>query len=126
VNEAVVGTGSNIEPERHIALARDALAKDHVLLCESRFVRTAPIGVTDQPEFTNGVFLIATTMTRESLKAYLKRTEDRLGRIRTGNRYGPRTIDLDIVVWNGEIVDQDYYDRDFLRHAVAEVLPALS
>jgi 7,8-dihydro-6-hydroxymethylpterin-pyrophosphokinase len=45
-----------------------------------------------------------------------------MGRDRTGPKFGPRCIDLDIVVWNGEIVDEDYYTRDFLQKSVAELV----
>jgi 2-amino-4-hydroxy-6-hydroxymethyldihydropteridine diphosphokinase len=45
-----------------------------------------------------------------------------MGRDRTIPKFGPRNIDLDIVVWNGTIVDEDYYTRDFLQKSVAELL----
>jgi 7,8-dihydro-6-hydroxymethylpterin-pyrophosphokinase len=44
-----------------------------------------------------------------------------MGRDRTAPKFGPRNIDLDIVVWNGEIVDNDYYTRDFLQKSVDEI-----
>ena len=50
-----------------------------------------------------------------------KKIEDKMGRDRTAPKFGPRNIDLDIVVWNGEIVDDDYYTRDFLQKSVREI-----
>jgi 2-amino-4-hydroxy-6-hydroxymethyldihydropteridine diphosphokinase len=118
----VIGVGSNIEPERNIARARDILAAEHDLLSESTLVRTAPIGYADQPDFLNGAILVRTRLDRRRFVASLKNIESRLGRIRTANKYGPRTIDLDLVVWNGTIVDDDYAARDFLRKSVGMVL----
>ena len=56
----------------------------------------------------------------------LDRSERELGRIRKSDRYDPRTIDLDIVVWGGEIMDEDVYEREFLRAAILEVCPGLN
>ena len=123
MNRVVIGVGSNIEPQKHIAAARERIARDHRLLAESRFVETRPIGGPAQPNFSNGALLIETTMSREALKIWLETVEADLGRVRGANRYDPRTIDLDIVVWNGEIVDPDVYERRFLREAVLEVWP---
>jgi 2-amino-4-hydroxy-6-hydroxymethyldihydropteridine diphosphokinase len=55
----------------------------------------------------------------------LKELESKLGRVNTDNRYGPRTIDLDILVWNGEVVDEEVYEREFLRKSIKELLPDL-
>jgi 2-amino-4-hydroxy-6-hydroxymethyldihydropteridine diphosphokinase len=78
------------------------------LVAESEWATAAPIGVVEQADFLNGAFLVETALDREAFRAYLKGVEDRLGRVREGNKYGPRTIDLDIVVWNREIVDKDF------------------
>lgn len=125
MNRAVIGIGSNIKPEENVAKAREIIAQNHQVLAVSRFIETKPIGYTDQPNFVNGAMLIETVMNRMELKQWLHEVEIQLGRVRTENKYGPRTIDLDIVVWNGEIVDQDVHERDFLRDAVVEVLHGL-
>ena len=64
-------------------------------------------------------------MSRKELNQWLKGVENELGRVRTANKYGPRTIDLDIVIWDGKIVNQDLIERDFLKTAVSEVLPEI-
>ena len=51
--------------------------------------------------------------------------EKDLGRVASAERFGPRTIDLDIVVWNGKVVDKDFYSRDYLKESVLELLPDL-
>ena len=66
-----------------------------------------------------------TQLDRHAVKAVLRGIENELGRIRTANKDGPRTIDLDVVVWNGGIVDDDVFQRDFLKQAVLELMPSL-
>ena len=125
MNRAVIGVGSNIEPDINVPLALKQIAHRHVIVAESPLVETSPVGYRHQPDFTNGALLVETRMGRERLNADLKDIEVMLGRERGENRYGPRTIDLDIVVWNGEVVDGDLYSRDYLRAAVLAVLPDL-
>lgn len=123
MNIAAIGVGSNIEAPRHIALAKQALQLEHTFLKESAFVTTSPLGTTAQPDFLNGAFLIGTKLDLETFRGYLKKLEDRLGRVRQADKFGPRTIDLDIVAWNGEIINDDFYERDFVKKAVLEILP---
>jgi 2-amino-4-hydroxy-6-hydroxymethyldihydropteridine diphosphokinase len=125
VNSAVIGVGSNIDAPLRIAQAKEALSREHRLDKESAFITTSPIGFSDQPDFLNGAFLVSTEMQLGQFKKYLKGLETRLGRVRTKNKYGPRTIDLDIVVWNGKIVNNDFFKRDFIKNAVKEILPEL-
>jgi 2-amino-4-hydroxy-6-hydroxymethyldihydropteridine diphosphokinase len=125
LNTVVVSLGSNISPRKNINAARKLLASQFAIIRESRFERTRPVGLSNQPDFINGVVLLKTSLPRKSLKIYLRNIEDQLGRTREGPKFGPRTIDLDIVVWNSKIVDHDYFQRDFLKAAVCEVLPYL-
>ena len=120
-HDCIIGLGSNIDPERNIAAALFLLRSDHELVSISTLVKTAPIGIVEQPDFINCVARIYTTLEISDLNDYLKSIEDQLLRDRTSSKFGPRTIDLDIVVWDGEIIDKDYYDREFLRGAVAEI-----
>ena len=64
-----------------------------------------------------------TELEQQSLKKELKRIEDILGRDRSLPKFGPRTIDLDILIWNKKVVDEDYYEREFLRKGVEEIIP---
>lgn len=117
----IIGIGSNINPEENIAEALKILGRENEISKVSKLIKTAPIGITDQPEFLNGAARILTDKERDSFRAYLKDVEDQLKRDRTAQKYGPRTIDLDIVAWDGQIVDNDYYRRDFLKRAVDEI-----
>ncbi len=126
MNIAVISVGSNIDPEVNIEKGRSLLAGEHELLGESSFVRTKPIGHLEQPDFVNGAFLISTELDQEELERNLKKIEKALGRVKSAIKFGPRTIDLDIVVWNGKVVSRDFYARDFVRNACCELLPELA
>ena len=76
MNRAVIGLGSNIEPEQNVSRALKAIAGAHALLARSRLVETPPIGQSDQPNYLNGAVLIETAMTRDDLKAWLRKLED--------------------------------------------------
>ncbi len=126
MNRVVIGIGSNIQPEANISKAIKRIAESHRILNESRFVETEPLAGRDQPNYVNGAILIQTSMDREELKAWLRELEDDLGRTRSIDRYDSRTIDLDIVVWSGKIVDEDVYEREFLKAAILEICPRLN
>jgi 2-amino-4-hydroxy-6-hydroxymethyldihydropteridine diphosphokinase len=123
MNTVIIGVGSNVEARRHVSQAKNLLSTEHHLLKESTFVLTSAIGFADQPNFLNGAFEIETEMDADAFRAYLKNLENRLGRVRTENKNGPRTIDLDIITWNGQVVNNDYYEREFVKNAVAELAP---
>jgi len=117
----IIGIGSNINPEENIATALNILREENDVAAVSAFIKTAPVGISDQPEFLNGAAKIITDHEIKDYKDYLREVEDRLKRDRSVQKYGPRTIDLDIVVWDGEIIDNDYYKRDFLKRVVDEI-----
>lgn len=121
MNTCIIGIGSNIEPEKNIRAAISLIGDEHELVLVSNLIITSPLGIKDQPDFLNGAARIRTSFSEEEFVKYLKNVEDRLGRDRSKPKYGPRTIDLDVVIWNNRIVDQDYYERDYLRVLVSEV-----
>lgn len=125
MNKVIVGVGSNIDPQENIAKARQMLADHFDVICESTFVRTRPIGYEQQADFINGAVLIQTDLGLEQLRESFKGIENMLGRERTAEKFGPRTIDLDIVVWNDKVIDNDFYEREYLRNAVLELEPEL-
>ncbi|MEL7589234.1 MAG: 2-amino-4-hydroxy-6-hydroxymethyldihydropteridine diphosphokinase [Prolixibacteraceae bacterium] len=121
MNSCIIGIGSNIDPEKNIERVLDLLRKEVRVVQVSSFVKTAPLGMADQPDFINGAVKAETATGADEFRRYLKELEDRLGRDRSQPKSGPRCIDLDILVWNGVVVDNDYYTRDFLRDAAAEL-----
>ena len=120
-HECIIGIGSNIDADQNFAAALFYLRLEHELLAVSSKVITSPIGIIEQPDFLNGAAKVSTRLDQDEFQSYLKDLEDRLKRDRTVPKFGPRTIDLDIVVWDGKIVDKDYYERDFLRTVVDEI-----
>jgi 2-amino-4-hydroxy-6-hydroxymethyldihydropteridine diphosphokinase len=121
VNRVFIGIGSNVEPYRHIEEALDRLSREHTLVRASSFVVTVPLGYSAQPDFVNGAALVETELDHDGFTRYLKTLEHMLGRVKTANKWGPRTIDLDIVIWNGAVMDDDFYSRDFLKNAIREI-----
>ena len=121
MNNCIIGVGSNIDADINIPEMLRLLSADVEIIQVSKMVQTKPIGITGQPDFTNGAVCIRTEMNLESLSSHLKKLEDRMGRDRREGKYSSRNIDLDILIWNNTIVDPDYYTRDFLRNSAAEL-----
>ena len=105
---AYVGLGANLG-DRHATIrsALDAIGKlAHVeLLAVSELRETEPVDVVDQPSFVNGACLVETTLTPRALLEALLAIEERLGRVREVRR-GPRTIDLDLLLFGSEVLDE--------------------
>jgi len=104
-----IGLGSNLgEREAQIRLALDDLAR----LPASRLVRASslydsePVGDIEQPNFLNAVAELETELTARQLLWNLLLIERRLGRTRTA-RWGPRTIDLDLLLYGHMVVDEE-------------------
>jgi 2-amino-4-hydroxy-6-hydroxymethyldihydropteridine diphosphokinase len=122
VNTCIVGIGSNIHAEKNIREMLSILGNEVKILKTSSFVKTKPIGIVNQADFLNGAVKIETHLEQAELKELLISIENQLWRDHSVGKWGPRTMDLDIVFWNGEIIDEDYHSRDFLRQSVAEIL----
>lgn len=108
LHRVFIGLGSNIEPEVNLWRAVDMLRTHPAvhLVGASSVYRTAPVGRSDQPAFLNAVVEVRTALAPAALKAtVLGEIERALGRIRTEDRYGPRTIDLDILLYDYQILD---------------------
>lgn len=121
MNECIIGIGSNINAEINIAEMLRLLSADVEIVQISKMVQTEPIGIKEQADYTNGAVRIWTEMDMKTLSSYLKQLEDRMGRDRNQEKFGPRNIDLDILIWNSTIVDPDYFTREFLRTSAAEL-----
>ncbi len=125
LNNVVIGLGSNINPEENISKSKAELNKIANIIGQSEFLYTKPLLYTNQPDFLNGAILIQTSLGISELKEKLSIIEKKLGRIRGEFKNNPRTIDLDIIVFNNQIVHKDIFDREFLQKAVKELLPDL-
>ena len=87
---------------------------------------TKPCGYTDQADFLNGAFFLETELDYATFKAYLKDVENRMDRIDHGDKAGPRTIDLDIIVWDNAIIEDDFYSKDYVRIPVTDLIESHS
>jgi len=106
---AYVGLGSNLNgPEEQVDRAIDALARipESELDARSSLYQSAPFGPVDQPDFVNAVVRLVTKLDALSLFHHLRQIESSQGRIR-GEHWGPRVIDLDLLVFEDMIVDLD-------------------
>ncbi len=97
----------------------------------STFRETDPVGLLDQPRFLNGAAAVETDLSASDLLEALLRIERKLGRVRDGTRWGPRTIDLDLLLYGDEIVDEPglcvphprLHERRFALEPLAELAP---
>lgn len=121
MNDCIIGIGSNIDAGYHISEMLRRLGAHVQIVQVSEMVETKPIGIAEQANYTNGAVRILTEMELEELSVYLKQLEDLMGRERSQKKFGPRNIDLDILIWNNAIVDPDYFTREFLRISAAEL-----
>jgi 2-amino-4-hydroxy-6-hydroxymethyldihydropteridine diphosphokinase len=126
---AYVGLGSNLgNSERLIREAAELIGARRL----SSIVETEPWGYVDQPNFLNAVAELETALSPRQLLDHLLDVERRLGRERVGHRWGPRTIDLDLLLYGDEIVDEPglvlphprLLEREFALGPLAELVPA--
>lgn len=107
---AYIGLGSNLDsPEDQVSSALTELGEaDDIVLClQSRLYRSAPLGPTDQPDFVNAVAGIVTTLAPLTLLDRLHEIENRHARDRQVERWGPRTLDLDLLAYSREIIQSE-------------------
>ena len=132
---ACVGLGGNVGDAaatlRAALPALDGLPGTR-LLRASRLYRTPAWGVTDQPDFVNAVALLDTTLSPRALLDGLLAIERAFGRERR-ERWGPRTLDLDLLVYGGAAIDEPglhvphphLHERAFVLLPLAEIAPDL-
>ena len=106
---AYVGLGANLgDREGTIRRALERIAADPAIrvAAVSSLRETAPVGYVDQPPFLNGACALETDLPPRDLLERLLGVERELGRVRDGPRFGPRTIDLALLLYGGESVDE--------------------
>lgn len=132
-NLAYLSIGSNIEPEKNLPAAVQALARFGTVRAVSSVWETAPVGFRDQPNFLNAAVILETELSAAEVRAVVCRSiEQALHRVRTENPNAPRTIDVDLSLFNHEVLalaDKQIPDPDILTHAfvavpLAEIAPA--
>jgi len=130
---AVIALGSNMnDPQAQVQRAFEEIGalSQTKLLAKSRLYRTEPVGYRDQPEFVNACALVETALEPRSLLVDLLDIERRHGRVRE-IRNGPRTLDLDIVLYGDRTVDEPdlkiphprAHERAFVLEPLVDVWP---
>ncbi len=102
---AYIGLGANLGDRAamlHAALEQLAAEPDVKVVSVSSFRETDPVGIVEQPRFVNAAAAVETSLSARELLDRLLGIENRLGRTRDGPRFGPRTIDLDLLVYGDE------------------------
>jgi 2-amino-4-hydroxy-6-hydroxymethyldihydropteridine diphosphokinase len=133
---AYVGLGANLgDREASLRRALELLqaAPGIDLVGVSGFRETAPVGYADQPSFLNAAAALDTTLSPRELLDVLLEIELQLGRTRHGPRFGPRTIDLDLLLHGTTEIDEPgltvphprLHERAFVLEPLAELDPAL-
>ena len=133
---AYIGLGGNIgDREGTLRAALDALAATAgvEVAAVSAFRETEPVGFTEQPRFVNAAARLVTELPPRALLERLLAVERALGRTREGPRWGPRSIDLDLLLYEDAVVDEPglkvphprLAERRFALEPLAELDPGL-
>ena len=127
---AYVGLGANVgDREAQIREAAALIGAERL----SSLVETEPWGIVDQPPFLNAAAEVETHLSARAFLEHLLAVERRLGRLRTGKRWGPRTIDLDLLLYGWETIDEPglvvphpfLLERAFALEPLCELAPGL-
>ncbi|EHP6327115.1 2-amino-4-hydroxy-6-hydroxymethyldihydropteridine diphosphokinase [Escherichia coli] len=133
---AYIAIGSNLaSPLEQVNAALKALGdipESHILAVSS-FYRTPPLGPQDQPDYLNAAVALETSLAPEELLNHTQRIELQQGRVRKAERWGPRTLDLDIMLFGNEVINTEcltvpHYDmknRGFMLWPLFEIAPEL-
>lgn len=133
---AYIGIGSNLQgPARQVEAAANLLGEQDGIRVEatSSLYRSTAFGGIEQPDFVNAVAAVLTTLAPVDLLARLKAIENRQGRDGDEVRWGPRVIDLDLLVYSGQTIDEPALavphpgigERNFVLLPLGEIAPDL-
>ena len=134
--DVYIGLGSNMaEPQTQIEHALQALSQlneSRVVSCSSLYT-SKPMGPQNQANYVNGVAYLQTTLAAMALLAECQKIEQQQGRERSGQVWGPRTLDLDILLYGQELIRQPnlvvpHYgmkQREFVLYPLHEIAPEL-
>ncbi|HUZ16684.1 MAG TPA: 2-amino-4-hydroxy-6-hydroxymethyldihydropteridine diphosphokinase [Gaiellaceae bacterium] len=137
MTRAYVGLGANLgDREATIRAALATLAEEDGIevVAVSSLRETEPVGVGAQPRYLNGVAELNTSLRPRALLDCLLATEQRFGRVRVPGEHGPRTLDLDLLLYGDEQIDEPgltvphprLHEREFVLEPLAELDPSLA
>lgn len=131
-----IGLGSNLDdPVEQVKKGLHALQdmpETSCIMCSSLY-RSEPLGPSGQPAYINAVAMLETELTADELLSHMQRIENRHGRVRNNERWGPRTLDLDLLLYGEEEISSidltvphpGLYEREFVLYPLYEVAPHL-
>lgn len=133
---AYIAIGSNLaSPLEQVNAAVKAIGDipESCILAVSSFYRTPPLGPQDQPDYLNAAVALETALAPEELLNHTQRIELQQGRVRKAERWGPRTLDLDIMLFGNQVINTErltvpHYDmknRGFMLWPLFEIAPEL-
>lgn len=133
---AYIAIGSNLaSPLEQVNAAVQALGEipQSKIVAVSSFYRTPPLGPQDQPDYLNAAVVLETALDAETLLDNTQRIELQQGRVRKAERWGPRTLDLDIMLFGNEVINTprltvphyDMQNRGFMLWPLFEIAPEL-
>ncbi|MCK5830283.1 MAG: 2-amino-4-hydroxy-6-hydroxymethyldihydropteridine diphosphokinase [Methylococcales bacterium] len=132
--DVYIGLGSNLEhPIEQIKQARTAIS-DQANISEIKFsslYRSPPMGPQDQPDYVNAVMSVSTSLTALEVLRVLQQIEKDFGRVRKGERWGARTLDLDLLLYADQQINVPdlmvphigLSERAFVMYPLAEIVP---
>ncbi|ENA0611116.1 2-amino-4-hydroxy-6-hydroxymethyldihydropteridine diphosphokinase [Enterobacter bugandensis] len=134
---AYIAIGSNLaSPLEQVNAAVQALGEipQTRVVAVSSFYRTPPLGPQDQPDYLNAAVMLETGLDADTLLDNTQRIELQQGRVRKAERWGPRTLDLDIMLFGNEVISTErltvpHYDmknRGFMLWPLFEIAPDLA
>lgn len=133
---AYIALGANLGnplKQAHDAIEAIKQLPQTQILQISPFYRSKPLGPQNQPDYLNAVIKLTTLLSPTTLLSVLQRIEKQLGRVRKANRWGPRTLDLDILLYDKLIINSEnliipHYDmqhREFVLYPLFDIAPEL-
>jgi len=132
-----IGIGSNqqdpVKQAQQAIQTLKTLPNSKLTSCSSLYSST-PMGPQDQPDYVNAVVEIETDLTAIELLDALQAIELNQGRVRKDNRWGPRTLDLDIILYDDQQINSErltvphygMHEREFVLYPLAEIAPNLT
>jgi len=121
VTTALIGMGSNIEPERYLQAAAEELRKLFPSARFSKVYQSAAVGM-EGDDFLNACCFLSGLPDQKKFTTTLKDIEDRFGRDRSAGSWKSRTLDLDLLIYDGEILDDDLYKYAHVFGPAAELV----
>lgn len=123
LHKVYISLGSNINPSINFERAVDQLHDAVQIEAITKVWETPPVG-TSGPNFLNAVALIRTSLKIEVLRnEVLRRIESKIGRVRTEDPNAPRPIDLDILLFDEQVIDDEIWTQAHIAVPLAEFLP---